>query len=61
MTGNTKEIVRWTPVAILLVLALVAPLFGDSPTGVTVPLLLAVALGCTNLMTQKQEQVRDDR
>ncbi|WP_327284490.1 MULTISPECIES: hypothetical protein [unclassified Streptomyces] len=58
--GNKKEIVRWAPVALLLVLALVAPLFGDSPTAVAVPLLLAVVFGCVNLMQQKREQARDE-
>ncbi|MGW5346628.1 hypothetical protein [Streptomyces sp. HUAS TT3] len=61
MTGNAKEAARWAPVAMLLMLALVAPLFGDSPTGVVVPLLLAVVFGCVNLMVKKREQVGDHR
>ncbi|PCG85975.1 hypothetical protein CIB93_10710 [Streptomyces sp. WZ.A104] len=48
-----KEALRWAPVGILVVLALIAPLFGDNPTGVVVPLLLAVTLACTNVAMQK--------
>ncbi|MFJ6609982.1 hypothetical protein ACIQPT_06840 [Streptomyces sp. NPDC091289] len=54
--GKKKEALRWAPVAILLVLALIAPLFGDSPTGVVVPLLLAVMLAGVNVTARKTMQ-----
>lgn len=54
--GKKKKDLRWAPVAILLVLALIAPLFGDNPTGVVIPLLLAVMLAGVNVTVQKTEQ-----
>ncbi|MET9829702.1 hypothetical protein ABZ078_10375 [Streptomyces sp. NPDC006385] len=53
-----KDVLRWTPVAILLVLALIAPLFGDNPTAVVVPLLLAVIFASVNVTMQKKERAR---
>lgn len=44
MDIKTRHTVTRASVGILLVLAAVAPLFGDSPSGVVVPLLLAVTL-----------------
>ncbi|MFD7096659.1 hypothetical protein [Streptomyces xanthophaeus] len=54
--ANKKETLRWTPVGILLVFALVAPLFGDNPTGIIIPLLLAMVLASVNLMMKKSER-----
>ncbi|WP_408994552.1 hypothetical protein [Streptomyces sp. 1268] len=56
VVGKKKEALRWAPVTILLVLALIAPLFGDSPTGVVIPLLLAVMLAGVNVTMQKRER-----
>ncbi|SBV00029.1 hypothetical protein YW5DRAFT_01674 [Streptomyces sp. Ncost-T6T-1] len=56
VVGKKKEALRWAPVAVLLVFALIAPLFGDSPTGVVIPLLLAVMLAGVNVTMQKKER-----
>ncbi|MGA5423969.1 hypothetical protein [Streptomyces lavendulocolor] len=52
--NKNKEALRWAPVAILLILALVAPLFGDNPIAVVAPLLLAVVLACLNVMQRQR-------
>ncbi|MEU0670794.1 hypothetical protein ABZ508_25040 [Streptomyces lavendulocolor] len=52
--NKNKEALRWAPVAILLLLALVAPLFGDSTIAVVAPLLLAVVLACLNIMQRQK-------
>ncbi|MFB6616354.1 hypothetical protein ACIGFK_11025 [Streptomyces sp. NPDC085524] len=57
--SKMKETVRWSPVGILLVLALVAPLFGDSPTAVVIPLLLAMMLAGANVAVQKNGRARN--
>lgn len=57
--GKKKEALRWTPVAVLVFLALIAPLFGDSPTAVVMPLLLAVVLAGANVTLQKKQRGRD--
>ncbi|GGU00791.1 hypothetical protein [Streptomyces violascens] len=56
--SKKKETLRWSPVAILLVLTLVAPLFGNSPVAVAIPLLMAIILAGVNVMQKKQEQNR---
>ncbi|WP_055493848.1 hypothetical protein [Streptomyces sp. TP-A0356] len=56
--SKKKAILRWSPVVILLVLALVAPLFGNSPVAVVMPLLLAIVLAGVNVMQKKQKQSR---
>ncbi|MEV8003597.1 MULTISPECIES: hypothetical protein [Streptomyces] len=56
VVGKKKEALRWAPVVILLMFALIAPLFGDSPTGVVIPLLLAVMLAGVNVTVQKKER-----
>lgn len=58
--GKKKETLRWAPVAILLVLALIAPFFGDSPTAVVMPLLIAMVLACVNAMQLKRERAARD-
>ncbi|WP_156727566.1 hypothetical protein [Streptomyces apocyni] len=58
--GNKKETLRWAPVAILLVLAIIAPLFGDSPTAVVTPLLLAIILASANGVQLKRERAAHD-
>ncbi|GAA2458878.1 hypothetical protein [Streptomyces lavendulocolor] len=52
--NKNKEALRWAPVAILLVLALVAPAFGDSAIAVVVPLLIALVLACLNVMQRRR-------
>ncbi|MGA5557033.1 hypothetical protein [Streptomyces lavendulocolor] len=52
--NKNKEVLRWAPVAVLLVLALVAPAFGDSTIAVVVPLLLALVLACLNVMQRRR-------
>ncbi|MEU7327062.1 hypothetical protein [Streptomyces parvus] len=54
VVGKKKEALRWAPVPVLLVFALIAPLFGDSPTGVVIPLLLAVMLAGVNVTMPKK-------
>ncbi|EFE76208.1 hypothetical protein K7395_16665 [Streptomyces filamentosus] len=56
VVGKKREALRWVPVAVLLVFALIAPLFGDSPTGVVIPLLLAVMLAGVNVTMPKKER-----
>lgn len=55
---DSKEVLRWTPVGVLLALAVIAPLFGDSPTAVVVPLLLAMVLAAANITQQKKGKTR---
>ncbi|MEU8437655.1 hypothetical protein AB0F18_33115 [Streptomyces sp. NPDC029216] len=51
---KTNETITWAAVGILLVLALVAPLFGDSPSGVVIPLLLAMTFAGAALTLRKK-------
>lgn len=51
---TTAQTLTRASVAILLLLALVAPFFGDSPTAVVIPLLLAATLAGADAAQRKK-------
>ncbi|MEU7067429.1 hypothetical protein [Streptomyces sp. NPDC046161] len=54
-----QEMIRWAAVGVLIALALIAPVLGDSTTAVVMPLLLAVVLGSINVTLRKRGTPRN--
>ncbi|MFD5623108.1 hypothetical protein [Streptomyces yangpuensis] len=55
-----KDVIRWAPAALALTAGLAAPLFGDSPTAVVMPLVLAAVLAGGGGLHLKMERARGE-